>query len=383
MNKTLRALIVEDCEYDAELVVDELRRSGYEVVHERVDTAPSFLHALDTSGWDLIIADYSIPGFGAVAALSLKNERNLDLPFIIVSGTIGEDQAVAAMKAGAHDYLLKGRLARLGPAVERELRDARTRRERSQAEQELRDSRAQLRALAAHLQSVREEERKLIAREIHDELGQSLTGFKMDLAWMRNRLQPGNPQVSRQPLLDKIAEMGGIIDGAADLIRKICTELRPGILDDLGVLPAMEWQAREFQKRTRIECALKLDVPELDLEPERSTALFRIFQEILTNVARHAAATRVSARLHRMDSTLVLEVTDNGRGISESRLAGEESLGIIGMKERALLFGGEVTLRAAAGKGTTVTVRIPLPPATAPVIRKSTRRSAAKVREAA
>jgi signal transduction histidine kinase len=364
--------MVEDSEPDAVLVLEELRRAGYTPDFERVTTARAFLKALDSRKWDFIIADYSLPGFGGMPALSLLRERGLDLPFIIVSGTIGEDQAVAAMKSGAHDYLLKGKLARLAPAVERELRDARVRRERQEAEQDLRTSREQLRALAAHLLSVREEERKLIAREIHDELGQSLTGFKMDLAWIRHRLQPGDGEIDRQPLLDKINEMGTLIDGSANLIRKLCTELRPGILDDLGLVPAVEWQAREFQKRTGIECALKLEVAELNLDPERSTALFRIFQEILTNVARHAAADRVTADLRRTGDELILEVRDNGKGIEPARLSGEKSLGLLGMRERALLFGGQVFIEGKKGRGTTVTVTIPmLPSPAAPKTTKS------------
>ncbi|HXD00090.1 MAG TPA: ATP-binding protein [Verrucomicrobiae bacterium] len=372
MNNPIRLLMVEDSEPDAVLVLEELRRAGYTPDFERVTTARAFLKALDSRKWDFIIADYSLPGFGGMPALSLLRERGLDLPFIIVSGTIGEDQAVAAMKSGAHDYLLKGKLARLAPAVERELRDARVRRERQEAEQDLRTSREQLRALAAHLLSVREEERKLIAREIHDELGQSLTGFKMDLAWIRHRLQPGDGEIDRQPLLDKINEMGTLIDGSANLIRKLCTELRPGILDDLGLVPAVEWQAREFQKRTGIECALKLEVAELNLDPERSTALFRIFQEILTNVARHAAADRVTADLRRTGDELILEVRDNGKGIEPARLSGEKSLGLLGMRERALLFGGQVFIEGKKGRGTTVTVTIPmLPSPAAPKTTKS------------
>jgi signal transduction histidine kinase len=360
VKKPISLLMVEDSEQDALLVLEALRRGGYAPDPERVSNSRAFLKALDGRKWDLIIADYSVPGFGGMPALSLMRDRGIDLPFIIVSGTIGEDQAVAAMKSGAHDYLLKGNLLRLAPAVERELRDAGVRRERQRAEQELRDSRAQLRALAAHLQSVREEERKLIAREIHDQLGQSLTGFKMDLAWIRRRLQPDTGEVERQPLLDKIGEMGALMDGAADLVRKICTELRPQILDDLGLLPAVEWQAREFQKRTGIACALNLEVDALAMDPERCTALFRIFQEILTNVARHSGAGRVEVLLCRTNEDVFLEVRDNGRGIATRDLAGDKALGILGMRERALPFGGEVAITGAKGEGTTVTVKIPL-----------------------
>jgi signal transduction histidine kinase len=384
VKKPICLLILEDSEPDAVLVLEALRHAGYKPDFERVSSARSFLKALDSNKWDLIIADYSLPGFSGMEALSLLHGRGIDLPFIIVSGTIGEDQAVAAMKSGAHDYLLKGKLARLAPAVERELKEAGVRHERQRAEQELRESRRQLRALAAHLQSVREEERKLIAREIHDALGQSLTGFKMDLAWIRHRLQPEGGEVIRQPLLDKIAELGASIDAAADSVRKLCTELRPRILDDLGLLAAVEWQAREFQKRTGITCTLNLEVDALNMDTERCTALFRIFQEILTNTARHAQASRVEALLCRTNDSVFLEVRDNGRGIEPGDLEGDKALGILGMRERVLMFGGEVTIEGSKGEGTTVTVAIPLlEPHPAPKTRKgASRRSTLQSREA-
>ncbi len=263
------------------------------------------------------------------------------------------------------------------------MREAKLRRERRATELELKNSREQLRALTAHLQSIREEDRKLIAREIHDELGQSLTGFKMDLAWIRHRLQPDAGEIARQPLLDRIGEMGSLLDGAADLIRKLCTELRPGILDDLGLLPAVEWQAREFQKRTGIKCALKVGVTKLDLDADCSTALFRIFQEILTNVARHAGATRVQAKLLQTGKLIMLEVADNGKGIEPDEVSGKKSLGLLGMRERALLFGGQVSISGSKGRGTTVKVTIPLPqpPATSKTRKSSRDRGAIETRE--
>jgi len=262
------------------------------------------------------------------------------------------------MKAGAHDYIMKDKLARLVPALEREMREARVRHERKQAEIDLRNSRDQLRALAAKLQSVREDERKLITSDIHDELGQALTGFKMDLAWMRNRLQTDDAS-ARAQLLQKIAEMGALVDATANTIRKLCTELRPGILDDLGLTAAIEWQAREFTKRTGIRCAVTTQAGNLALDPNQTTAAFRIFQEILTNVARHAQASRVNVRLEATGKEVVLEASDNGRGIRESEIGGTKSLGLVGMRERALLLGGALELRGVPGKGTTVTVRLP------------------------
>jgi signal transduction histidine kinase len=353
-------LLAEDSEEDAFLVLAELRSRGYALEYVRVCTEHDFAAELWRRDWSLIIADYSIPGFGAMEALALLEEAGRDIPFIIVSGTIGEDLAVKAMKAGAHDCIQKDKLGRLGPAIDRELREARVRREREQAEEDLRNSREELRALAAHLQGVREEERKNIAREIHDQLGQSLTGFKMDLAWMRHRLSPTAGEINRQPLLEKLAELATAMDASADLVRKLCTELRPGILDDLGLLPAVEWQAREFTRRAGIPCLVRFEVEELDMGPERSTALFRIFQEILTNVSRHAHARKVDVLMSKESRNVVLRVRDDGRGLDDSELEGSQSLGILGMRERALVFKGEVAIQGRRGKGTTVTVKIPL-----------------------
>jgi len=358
MSKALSVLSVEDSEKDALLIAHELRHHGYTLRLKRVLKQEGFVAALKEQAWDVIIADYSLPQFGAMAALKLLQKSDLDIPFIIVSGAIGEETAVAAMKAGAHDYIMKDKLARLVPALEREMRDAKVRLERKQAEIDLRNSRDQLRALAAKLQSVREEERKLITRDIHDELGQALTGFKMDLAWIRARLATEDAS-SRSQILQKIAEMGALVDNTANTIRKLCTELRPGILDDLGLTAAIEWQAREFTKRTGIRCAVTTQAEKLALDPNQTTAAFRIFQEILTNVARHAQASRVNVRLESTGKELVLEASDNGRGIRETEIGGTKSLGLVGMRERALLLGGALELRGVPGKGTTVTVRLP------------------------
>jgi PAS domain S-box-containing protein len=227
--------------------------------------------------------------------------------------------------------------------------------ERKQAEDQLRSSREQLRALSAHLQSVREEERALIAREIHDELGQELTGLKMDLSWLIKRL-PGDQEL----LLNKTESMLKLVDNTIQSVRRISTKLRPGVLDDLGLTAAIEWQAQDFQIRTGIECAFHSNLREVDLDRDRSTTVFRILQETLTNVARHASATHVSIFLNEEATSLVLVVEDNGRGITESEASDPKSLGLLGMRERALVFGGEVEIRGLPGRGTTVTLKIPL-----------------------
>jgi len=228
-----------------------------------------------------------------------------------------------------------------------------------QSEEELRSSREQLRNLAAHVQSVREEERTRIAREIHDELGQALTGLKMGLSWLDKKLSEVGNVVPR-PLLEQITSMSKLVDTTIQTVREISTELRPGVLDDLGLTAAIEWQAQEFQTQTGIRCKFTSSPENITLDQDRSTAIFRIFQETLTNVARHANATRVNVRLKEKADDLILKVRDNGKGITESEISNPKSLGLLGMRERALLFGGEVKISGIQGKGATITVRIPL-----------------------
>jgi signal transduction histidine kinase len=354
MSKPLRLLLVEDSEDDAALLLRNLRLGGYEVHVHRVEEAAEFRAALGQEVWDAIIADYNMPRFGALPALDLMLLGGYDLPFLIVSGAIGEQTAVEAMKAGAHDYIMKDNLARLAPAIDRELREAASRRERRQAVEQLQLSHEQLRQLAARLQDARERERAHIAREVHDELGQVLTGLKMDLQRLASELPREAPL-----LLPRADEMMQLIDSAVSTVRKISTELRPGILDNLGLSAAIEWQAKEFQTRTRVYCETVAPFEELDLDRERATAVFRIFQETLTNVARHAQATRVGVSLSRQNGAIYLKVQDNGRGITDKEQGNPHSLGLLGMRERALMFGGEVQIAGWPGRGTTVTLKMP------------------------
>ena len=212
----------------------------------------------------------------------------------------------------------------------------------------------QLRELSTRLQSVREEERTHISRVIHDELGQSLTGLKMDLAWLQSHLDPQQPA-----LLAKMQTMSQLIDTSVQTVRRISTELRPAILD-LGLVPTIEWQLQEFQTRTGIESKLISAPEETTLDADGSTTVFRILQEILTNVVRHAEATQVEVKLEETTAFLTLQVRDNGRGITESEIDSPKSIGLLGMQERARLRGGEVHLQGSPGRGTTVIVRLPL-----------------------
>lgn len=227
--------------------------------------------------------------------------------------------------------------------------------ERKRVEEKLRKTGLRLRNLASHLQTIREEERTAIAREIHDELGQVLTVLKIQITLLSNKLRD-----DQQELKDKIISISNMIDDTVEKVQRITAKLRPYILDELGLIPAIEWQAQEFQSVTGIKCSFTLPNFELFLDSEKSTAIFRIFQEALTNIARHSKAKLISISIHLKAETLMLIVKDNGIGIAQEQTKDFKSLGIIGMKERALILGGEVTVEGIPDKGTEVRVEIPL-----------------------
>jgi signal transduction histidine kinase len=353
--RALRILLLEDSPPHAELVEHFLRDSGLKFEVVRVDTREAFIEQIEQHPPDMILSDYALPAFDGYAALALAKEKVPNIPFIFVTGTMGEEVAIETLKNGATDYVLKTRLARLGPAVHLALRETADRRERQRAEDKLRRSLDQLRALTSYLQYVREEERTRIAREVHDELGQALTGLKLDMSWLAARLAR-----NARPVQDKVKTMVDHIDETIQTVRRIATELRPGILDSLGLVAALEWQANEFQSRTGIPCHVVASVDDSQLQQQFATVFFRIYQETLTNIIRHAKATRVDVRLAEEAGALILMVQDNGRGISEEEIANTRSIGLVGMRERAMLIGGEITLQGAPGKGTRMTLRVPL-----------------------
>lgn len=227
--------------------------------------------------------------------------------------------------------------------------------EQKKAQEELERSREALRNLSVHLQSVREEESTRVARKIHDELGQSLTALQMDLSWLENRLPPGNEDIR-----DKTHSMSALVDDTIDSVHKITMELRPSMLDDLGLPAAIEWQAGDFQKRSGIRCQANIRCGDDLIDRELATAVFRIFQETLTNIARHSKATHCRVSLTKTEKDLSMEVTDNGIGITQWQVDDPRSFGMIGMRERAHLWGGTVHVRRIRPSGTMVKVVIPL-----------------------
>ncbi len=228
---------------------------------------------------------------------------------------------------------------------------------RNYANIQLNKSREQLRSLALRLQNIREEERAMIAREIHDELGQLLTVLKIQISLISKKLSKRQAKIH-----ERVESSIRFIDQAVKSVQKITTQLRPGILDELGLIPAIEWQAREFEEQTGIHCDCTLPIESINLNPKHSTALFRITQEALTNVARHSFAERVSIYLKEENNMLVLEITDNGKGIHNSQINNPNSLGLLGIKERAMVFGGKVTINGVSQRGTNLKVEWPLKP---------------------
>ena len=272
------------------------------------------------------------------------------------SRRMGEQSVLVGLRADGEEFPVEASISKSGEpgghvytAILRDIS------QRVRTEQALRHSREELREMASVSQKVREQEKSRVARELHDELGGALTALKMDAAWLHQRLPDGAADLE-----EKLASMQRLLDQTVAATRRISADLRPMMLDDLGLAPAVDWLVQDFQRRSGIACELAIGSPELQTHGTNATAIFRILQESLTNVARHAAATQVEITLEAEEQELVLTVRDNGRGFStgESRASG--SFGLIGMRERVYLLNGEVSVHSEAGKGTLIEVRIPL-----------------------
>jgi signal transduction histidine kinase len=316
----------------------------------------------------VIVLDVRMPGMDGfeTARMIRGRERSRHIPIIFLTGVSREmDSAFRGYEVGAVDYLMKPVVpevlrSKVSVFVDLHRKNAALASEiieRRAAEERLRKSEAQLRALAARQITIREEERSRIAREIHDELGQVLTGLKMDVMWLVRHLDP-----DQKPLLEKTDTMRQLIDSTMQLVRRISTGMRPEILDDMGLVAAIGWQAREFQKRMGIRCRVELPEEQIEIGAAVSTAVFRIFQELLTNISRHAKASSVSVQLNVSRELLTLKVVDDGIGIAEGAMQARESLGLLGMQERAQFFGGEISIHGTPSHGTTVSLRIPMTP---------------------
>ena len=484
MKKPLRVLLAEDSPADADLVRFELS-AAYDLVLRRVEDADAFAAALREGGWDLVISDYYMPGFGALKALELTRGGGYDVPFIIVSGNMGEDLAVEAMRAGADNYVMKHQLSRLIPAIERELRDAAARRAAARVERELLEQSVRLQGIvnhfpgvvfqvvsegatgfkfshvsegsielleipparlesdpyaffnllqhpeaatlvsgmkrsaqtlapvnwegrlraaesgmvkwvnirlrprradggslvwegfmanitmskeheielvaarkrqsevSSHLEHAKEQERKRIARELHDDVGGNLTAIKIDVLWLAGRVDRSDPKVRA-----RLEALEALVDQTAASISRISQDLRPGVLD-LGLVAAIEWQARDFSNRTGVSAQVRCECEDLDIDDKTANALFSVLRETLTNIAKHAGASQVRIELEATDEDVELTVTDNGQGMVAADRLKPTSFGLRGMEERAAQLGGSVRVASARPSGTCISVRVP------------------------
>jgi signal transduction histidine kinase len=356
-------LIVDDDQGNLKALQELLQGLGQNLV--LANSGEAALRCVLKEDFAVILLDARMPGVDGfeTAKLIRERQRSRHTPIIFITGAYEDVGSVfRGYEVGAVDYIVKPLdprvlKSKVSVFVELHAKNAALHREIAEhklTEQRLRESQENLRALAARLQSVREEEQIRIAREVHDGLGQQLTGLKMDLTWLVAKLRP-----DQELLVKKIGSMFQLIDETIHSVRKIASGLRPELLDEAGLAAAIDWHARDFQQRTGIRCMLDVPPDSDGLDPERSTAVFRIFQEVLTNVARHANASRVDVSMRRDDARFMLEVRDNGKGIASATIHDSRSLGLLGMRERVLPFDGNIEISGSRGKGTRVVVSLP------------------------
>ena len=329
------ALVIEDDPQDFEILQLSLGSAGFLPDCRRIETEEQFVAQLKP-GVDCVFSDYTLPGWDALRALELFRESGLEIPFIVVSGTISEEVAVECMKRGASDYLLKDRLGRLGPAISRAMEDIAARR--------------LVESLSSRLQKAQEEERKKIARELHDQIGQGMAVLLMELHGLDAELAPEDS--ARRKLK-------GIMQLAKDYestVRDMGLLLRPYMLDDLGLIPALNWQAGEVSRRTGMRVTVDADDACNLLSDDYRTCIFRVVQEGLRNAARHASANHVHVTIRQEPSHVRSEIQDDGAGFDTRCTKG---MGMLGIEERARHLGGVCRFDSKPGSGTRISFLLP------------------------
>ncbi len=352
----IHLLVVEDSELDFELLVAILGRDtglvGYRVRAQRVEDEGGMRSAFSCGRVDAVVTDHNMPRFDSFCAIKVAKAVDEDLPVIVVSGEMSEELAVSALHAGADDFILKSRMFRLVPALKRSLEAAQARRERRAQAQQLRAHEAQLRELTQHMERLKETERRTIAREIHDDIGTTLTALKFELVRLSRELG------ERPAAAPRINAMQELITHAVAASHRIQHDLHPPVLD-AGLVAALEWLIKGFTERTRVATTFETNREDVALAPDRAAALYRVAQESLANIAKYAQASRVSVHLFVGPDEITLEVTDNGVGFDPKILDNTPGFGIRGLTERARGFAGWAEVNASPGRGCTVMFSIP------------------------
>ena len=352
----LRALVLEDEPTDAELTLMALTEGGFRCMPTLAAGRAAFEAAFAPGRFDLVLADYSLPDYTGLEALAFVRRTDALVPFVLVSGALGEERAVEALRAGATDYILKHGLARLAPAVRRALAERRERERHLATSRALELSQERLRALSRRLLEVQEEERRRLARDLHDDLGQALTALKIQLESLARS--------DRGMLQSQVGECVATTTHALERVRQLSLSLRPLQLDDLGLGAALrshlDRQARVGGLTPHFDAS---EAPRV-VGPDLETACFRVAQEAITNVLRHAQAKHLWVRLFTADGRLALSVRDDGAGFdldaARRRAVVGGHLGVVGMEERVALADGSFELRSAPGQGTVLLATFPL-----------------------
>jgi len=371
MDEPMHILVLEDNGADMELVKRELRKAGLGFTAQWAQDKGAFMAALGTSAPDLILADYSLPGFDGLTALTMARQRWADVPVVIVSGAIGEEVAIETLKAGATDYVLKQRLSRLGPVVRRALAEARERAEKRRAEDALRELNAtleskvaqrtaelrhrarQLQTLSLELSQAEDRERKRVAALLHEDLQQQLAGMKLHLGMLASRVKKDAPSYSMAMELDRMFKE--VIEKS----RSLSHDLSPAVLHMNDLAELLHWLA----KRVRTQHHLTVDVDisgDATLRSEAMTMfLFRAAQELLFNVVKHARVTEAAIRVRRIGRYVCLCVSDHGRGFDPQQLKETAGFGLFSIRERVELLGGRMKIKSAEGRGSTLHIVVP------------------------
>lgn len=351
-DQPLNILHLEDSIADHELAIRMLRRAGLSCQAVRVDSLPDFRSLLDSQPFDVILADYRLPGFTALDAWEHVAQKPHHPPFVLLSGAIGETAAVDAMRQGVADYLLKDDMPRLPHVITRALEVHEARRAREQATTELAASQRQLADLTEHLQRSIEQERASIAREIHDDIGGALTAVRFDVAWIGRH--------SADPAMQAHAiSAADMLQHAIGASQRIMMNLRPPVLEQ-GLVAAVQWLATGFERRTGVATRVQTSSETIHTAADIQLVAYRTAQEALTNISKHAHSSKVDIELSDKEGVLTLEVADNGRGMDRHTREKPKAFGLKGLQERARTVGGWLDISSRPGQGTSVILSIPL-----------------------
>lgn len=350
----LGLIVVEDSELDYDLLIAMLMREGMRPRAVRVEEEAGMRAAFAAGRIDAVITDHNLPRFDSFASLRVARSVDSDIPVIVLSGEMSEELAVATLHAGADDFVLKTRMFRIAAALQKSLGAAAARREARAAAAALAESEARLHGLTQHLEHAKEEERRAIAQEIHDDIGGALTALKFEVARLGRELEARDCEGS-----GRLAAIRELLESAVIASHRIQHALRPAVLD-AGLVAAFEWLARGFGERSGLAIDFQTNREEFEIEPDRAAALYRVAQEALTNVRKHAhGATRVHVQLFALADAVTLEIADDGAGFESGALEATPGFGVRGMIERARGLGGWAEVSSSHGRGTTVMFSIP------------------------